>query len=154
MHGGARFLVAVTLLPAILVACGDDDDPSYSVIVRLVGPIGSGGDVSRHWTFNVSYYRYGLPDRTCVVHPYDAEVVFPPGGVIKDCSSGCIFGPACGFGCKVDLQDCAVWSGDVAPIVKVFYKNIDCPKHIGLNSGLVLAFPSTVDCDSSLRPAG
>lgn len=152
MHGGARFLVAVTLLPAILVACGDDDDPSYSVIVRLGS---SGTDVSRHWTFRMSYYRYpGFPDRTCVVDPYDAEMVFPPAGVVTDCSGGCIFGSACVFGCKVDLQDCAVWSGDLAPRVKVFYKLINCPTPHGLNHQGTLAFPSTVDCDSSLRPAG
>lgn len=135
---------AVALLSVSSTGCGDDVEPverTYSVVLTLTGPDWATGP-SRHWIFDVAYYRFPrFPERNCVVAPYRAEVVFPSGGVTSNCSSGCIAGHACSYGCEVDLGACEVWRGDTAPKVEVFYKNFDCPHQVGLNTALTLSYP-------------
>lgn len=42
----------------------------------------------------------------------------------------------------LDLQTCEVWTADNIPRVKVFYTNINCPRHYGPNTGLVIGGPT------------
>lgn len=134
--GWKQLLVA--LLSSLSIACGDDieDDGvrDYTTEFSILAPPSE--RLSRYWTFTVFFYKWpGFPDRTCIVTPYAAEVIYPSNGVASDCGHGCIHGPACSFGCTLDLQTCEVWTEGNAPRVKVFYSNVNCPEHYGLNTG-------------------
>lgn len=144
------FLVA--LLPALLVACGDDDAAndeeeegprSQRYVLRQpswwTGP-------SRYWTFSATYYAYPeFPDRTCVVLPDRANVVYPAGGIALDCSIGCVTGHVCAFGCKMDLGACAEWQGANAPQIDIIYTLVGCSRGYGLG-GLILPMPTITGC--------
>ncbi len=152
MQNIGRYLCAVALLSVLSTGCGDDVEPesegsgerNYSMTLELRGSIGL-GQKSRYWTFNVNFYRYPqFPDRTCVVYAYAAEMISPSDGILTKCSSGCLTGHFCGFGCDLDLQTCEDRSGGNPPRVKVFYKNVHCPRRMDLGPGF-LAYPVNLE---------